>query len=74
MDANLDSIMKNDMWCWKPARSDTLVESQSRLLEVQLGVVDRPIRTISRSGSYVSANTWNFFRQRKYVVAWWSLI
>jgi len=74
LDAKLDSVLKNGMWCWKPACSETLVEIQSRLLEVQHGDVERPIWTISRSGFYDSADNLNFFRQRKNEVAWWSLI
>lgn len=43
MDAKLDFILRNGIWRWKPAHSDALVEIQSRLLEVHLGLTDKPI-------------------------------
>jgi len=74
LDARLETVLRNGNWCWKPARSDHLVEIQSRLPEVRLGVFDKPIWTISRSGSYTCADTWDFLRQKKIVVEWWSIV
>jgi hypothetical protein len=48
--AKLDSLLRNGEWCWKPARSDELVVIQTRLLEVRLGVADKPIWTIAQKG------------------------
>jgi hypothetical protein len=61
LDARLDSVIRNGNWCWKPAHSDSLVEIQSKLSEIRFGVADKPIWTISRSGSYSSSDTWDQF-------------
>jgi hypothetical protein len=52
LDAKLNSVLKNGVWCWRPAHSENLVEIQSKLLEVQLGLVDKPIWSIARSGTF----------------------
>jgi hypothetical protein len=57
VDAKLASVSLNGEWCWKPARSDNLVDIQRRLLEIQLGDSDKPIWTIARNGDYVSFDT-----------------
>jgi hypothetical protein len=74
LDARLESVLRNGNWCWKSARSDSLVEIQSRLSEIRLSASDKPIWTISRSGSYTCANTWDFLPKKKIVVEWWSLV
>jgi hypothetical protein len=71
LDAKLNSVLKNGVWCWRPAHSENLVEIQSKLLEVQLGLVDKPISSIARSGTFVSADTWNHLRRTKNVVRVW---
>jgi len=55
LEAKLSTVLKDGIWCWRPAQSDDLVEIQSKLSEVQIGVVDNPIWTIAPSGSYVSS-------------------
>ncbi|XP_062145417.1 uncharacterized protein LOC133852669 [Alnus glutinosa] len=74
LDSRLDSVIQNGNCCWKPARSDSLVEIQSKLFEIQFRVADKPIWTIFRSGSYSSSDTWDFLRKKKNVVEWWSLV
>jgi hypothetical protein len=74
LDSRLDSVLSNGIWCWKPTRSEELVDIQSRLPEVQLGSVDKPIWTIARKGSYVSADTWDFLRDKKSEVHWWHVV
>jgi len=49
LEAKLSSVLKDGIWCWRPARFEDLVEIQTKLLEVQLGIVDSPIWTISHS-------------------------
>jgi hypothetical protein len=61
LEAKLSSVLKDGIWCWRPARSEDLVEIQTKLPEVHLGIVHSPVWTISRSGVYVSADTWNHF-------------
>jgi hypothetical protein len=41
--AKLSSVIFNGEWFWRPARSDDLVEIQSRLHEVRLGLQDKPL-------------------------------
>jgi hypothetical protein len=74
LDAKLISVLNNRNWCWKPARSEALVEIQCRLPEVSLGLVDKPVWHIARKGSYVCSNTWEFLRGKKHDVLWWHLI
>jgi hypothetical protein len=74
LDSRLDSILSNGIWCWKPALSEELVDIQSQLPEVQLGSVDKPVWTIARKDSYVSADTWDFFRNKKSEVDWWHVV
>jgi hypothetical protein len=57
VEAKLSSVIFNGKWYWRPARSDDLVEIQSKLYEVRLGLQDKPLRTASRKGVYVSAET-----------------
>jgi hypothetical protein len=57
LDSKLDSVLRNGVWCWKPARSEALVDIQSRLLEVHLGTFDKPIWSIACKGIYVSVDT-----------------
>jgi hypothetical protein len=57
LNAKLVSILRNKMWCWKPARSEALVDIQCKLPEVHLGVIDKSILTIARNGTYISDDT-----------------
>ncbi|XP_059448467.1 uncharacterized protein LOC132179721 [Corylus avellana] len=73
VEAKLSFIILNGDWFWRPARSETLVEIQSGLLEVCLGLHDKPIRTASRKDCYVSSETWEILRKKKVETAWWKL-
>ncbi|XP_062169099.1 uncharacterized protein LOC133875111 [Alnus glutinosa] len=57
LEAKLSSVLKDGIWCWRLARSEDLVEIQTKLSEVPLGIVDSPVWTISHSSVYVSADT-----------------
>jgi hypothetical protein len=72
--AKLDSVLKEGLWCWRPARSKDLVVIQSRLPEIPIGVMDRPVWTIAKSGTYSSVDTWNHLRKKKNTVIWWPLV
>jgi hypothetical protein len=73
-EARLSSVLVNGSWCWRPARSDALVDIQSRLPEIVFSVSDKPIWTASKKGSYVSSDTWETLRCRHPEVEWWSLV
>jgi hypothetical protein len=62
------------VWCWKPARSKMLVDIQSRFPKVPIGEIDKPVWSISRFGSYVCSDTWNYLRQKNAIVNWWPLV
>ncbi len=70
----MNSVIRNGIWSWKPTRSEELVDIQSRLSDVPLGDVDKPIWTLSRKGVYVSADTWDFMRKMKPKISWWSVV
>jgi hypothetical protein len=65
LEAKLSSVLKDGLWSWRPARSKDLVEIQTKLLEVHLGIC---------SGVFVSADTWNHFRIKRSSVNWWPLV
>ena len=48
VEAKLSTVIHNGDWFWRPARSDALVEIQSKLAEVRSGFVDHPIWTVSK--------------------------
>jgi hypothetical protein len=74
LDAKVDSVFRNGVWRWKPARSDALVDIHRRLSEVHLSPYDKPIWTIGSTDSYINSETWNFLRRKKEVVGWWNLV
>jgi hypothetical protein len=45
-----------------------------RKMNVKIDVADRPIWIIYKNGSYVSADTWDFLRQKKSIIPRWSLV
>jgi hypothetical protein len=62
LEPKLSSVIINGDWFWKPARSDALVEIQAMLPEISFGSHDRPFWTASRTGTYVSSDTWELLR------------
>jgi hypothetical protein len=71
--AKLDSVLKEGLWCWRPACSEELVIIKSRLPEILIGAMDKLVWTISKTGAYSSAETWNHLRKNKNNVIWWPL-
>jgi hypothetical protein len=71
--AKLATVSRDEKWCWPPARSENLVELQSRLPEVSLGGDDVPIWKNS-TGKYNCANTWNALREKEPRVDWWKAV
>jgi hypothetical protein len=72
--AKLDSVLKEGLWCWRHVHSEELVIIQSRLPEIPIGAMDKPVRTISKIGVYSSAESWNHLRRKKNNVIWWPLV
>jgi hypothetical protein len=49
LDHKLSTVLRDQDWCWKPARSEDLVSIQSSLQLVPIGgVKDEPIWTASK--------------------------
>jgi hypothetical protein len=65
VEAKLSTVIRNGDWFWRPARSDALVEIQSKLAEVRFGVGDQPIWTVSKKGVFVSSDAWQALREKK---------
>jgi len=57
LEAKVSSMIKNKVWYWKAARSNALVDIQSRLPEIKISACDIPIWSISKKGSYVCSDT-----------------
>ena len=74
LEARLSSVLVNGGWCWSPARSDDLVDIQSRLHEIPLGECDKVIWSASKNGSFVSSATWDVLRNQLPAVDWWQLV
>ncbi|XP_059455969.1 uncharacterized protein LOC132186126 [Corylus avellana] len=72
--AKLSSVIYNEDWFWRPARSEALVDIQARLSEVCLGQFDKPVWTVSKKGVYDSAETWEALKKKNVEVVWWKLV
>ena len=74
VEAKLPTVICNGDWFWKPERSDAFVEIQSKLVEVRFGVGDHPIWIVSKTGGFVSSDTWWALRDKKDQIEWWKLV
>lgn len=54
LNSRLSSVIKDGLWFWKPARSNALVEIQSKLFMVDFGVRDEPKWVIAKSGNIIA--------------------
>jgi hypothetical protein len=71
VNAMLESVLKDKDWCWPPARSEEMVDLQSKQALVQVGVADIPEWVISKKGIYYCAETWEVIRTKHAEVKWW---
>lgn len=62
--ARVSSIIRDGDWFWPAARSNNIVQIQSRLPEVQISEADLPIWN-SKNGIYSCAETWELLREKK---------
>jgi len=69
LEAWVSSIIRNGDWFWPNARSDILVDIQSKLSEVDIGTTDVPIWNLP-SGVYKCSKTWDQLRNRQPEVPW----
>jgi hypothetical protein len=74
VEARLSSVIHDGEWFWRPARSEALVDIQTRLTEIKLGHCDNPIWIASRKGIYVSSDTWEALREKRDQIEWWKLV
>lgn len=52
MEARLSTVIREEKWNWRPARSEELVKLRSRLSLVEIGEKDVPKWVIAKSGKY----------------------
>jgi hypothetical protein len=74
LQAKVDSMLQNQCWVWKPARSDDLVSIQGQLSLLELKNEDKAVRLASTSGEYSCANTFEDICEKDQVFDWWKLI
>jgi hypothetical protein len=74
VEARLSSVIHDGEWVWRPARSEALVDIQTRLTEIKLGHCDKPIWIASRKGIYVSSDTWEALREKRDQIEWWKIV
>jgi hypothetical protein len=73
LDAKLFAIICNGEWYWPHARSDRIVDLQSKLPEVEVGTQDQPVWNCKK-GEYVCSETWEAIRMKGFPVKWWKLV
>ena len=73
-DARVDSVLIDKQWHWRPARSEELVSVQSKLFSINLREEDKALWSVSSSGRFSCAATWNELRTKGNEVNWWNLI
>jgi hypothetical protein len=71
--AKLLTIIRNGDWYCSVARSDQLVELQSKLPEVEIGEYDLPAWN-RKNGKYVCSETWDAIRKEEVRVKWWKVV
>jgi hypothetical protein len=69
IDLMLSSIIQMRDWFWPHARSETIVNIQTRLSEIEIGETDQPVWD-TKSGVFSSVETCEKLRDRKLVVDW----
>jgi hypothetical protein len=73
-DAKVSSVIQNKEWHWRPARSEELVDIQSKLCQIQFKECDRVVWTITASGKFTCVATWQHLRHKQKEVQWWKLL
>jgi hypothetical protein len=74
VNAKLSTIIRiNGDWYWPFARSDKIVELQSKLPEVDIGEYDLPAWNCKK-GKYVCSETWEAIRKKETKVHWWEVM
>jgi hypothetical protein len=69
----VSSIIREGEWFWPRARSNQLVQVQSRLFEVRIGGEDRMVWK-SSTGKYSCAQTWEMLRTKLLEVGWHKIV
>jgi hypothetical protein len=67
LDAKLSTIICNGEWNWPHARSDRIVDLQSKLPEVEVGTQDQPVWNCKK-GEYVCSGTWEAIQMKEFPV------
>jgi hypothetical protein len=73
IDAKLSAVLQNGNWVWPPTRLEVLVDIQSQLSSIAIGVADILVWK-SRKGVYSCSETWNTLRTKAPEVPWWQVV
>lgn len=65
LEAKLSSVIRDLDWFWQPARSNALVDVQSKLHSLNLGGRVTPIWLASKSKSYSTRESCEAIREKK---------
>jgi hypothetical protein len=71
--AQVSSIIRDKDWYWPVARSDKIIQIQSRLLEALICDFDQAIWN-SKKEIYSCAETWERLREKKLVIPWFKVV
>lgn len=74
IDALLSTVISNGGWCWKPAKSDDLVEIQGRLPKVSIVDKDKAIWVPSKEKIYSCSDTLGMIKRKNQVVDWGKIV
>ncbi|KAL0011059.1 hypothetical protein SO802_006167 [Lithocarpus litseifolius] len=72
--AKVSIVLDKDNWIWNPARSESLVNIQSKLSLVEIGNEDRPVYITEKTGKHSCVGPWNCVRKKCPKVKWWKMI
>jgi hypothetical protein len=74
LNAKLATVIQEKNWYWQAAKSENLVKIQSKLPLVSIDEEDQPIWSISKSGVFNCADSWNAIRTKYLPATWWKLV
>jgi hypothetical protein len=69
-----DSVLRKKVCSWPPARSDSLVQIQNRLHDMEIGNEHQPDWNCSKKGQYSCSETWEAVHFRLPMVSLWKMV
>ena len=71
LQAKVSSVIQNKEWCWCPARLEDMAEIQSKLSLIQIKESDKAVWSLTTTGNFNCAATWQHLRSKQIEVPWW---